>query len=760
MTQQAVDLQIGDMTCASCAARIEKKLNRMPGVQASVNYATEKAHVVLPEGTEVAAAIATVEATGYTATLPRPILEPARPPDTDPAAGGAGEPALDPEVVSLRRRLVISAALTLPVLVLAMVAPLQFDNWQWLSLTLAAPVVVWGAWPFHRAAWTNLRHGAATMDTLISLGVLAAFGWSLYALFFGGAGMPDMRMTFRLLPEPGAGADEIYLEVAAAVTVFILAGRYFEARAKKRSGAALRALMDMGAKDVTVLREGREQRVPVDQLVVGDRFVVRPGEKIATDGQVIEGASAVDASLLTGEPVPIEVGPGDAVTGATVNAGGRLVVQATRIGTDTQLAQMARLVEAAQSGKAPVQRLADRVSAVFVPVVIALAVGTLGFWLGAGAGAEAAFTAAVAVLIIACPCALGLATPTALLVGTGRGAQLGILIKGPEVLESTRRVDTIVLDKTGTITTGRMTLVEVIPGAGTDEVELLRLAGALEHASEHPVAAAIVDGARDRVGDLPAVESFVSTQGLGVHAVVDGHAVAAGRASWLAQEWAQPLDAELDRARRDAESAGRTVIAVGWDGVARGLLVVADTVKPTSAQAIAELRGLGLRPVLLTGDNAAAARAVAAEVGIDPADVIAEVLPADKVRTVADFQHRGAIVAMVGDGVNDAAALAQADLGLAMGTGTDVAIEASDLTLVRGDLRAAVDAIRLSRRTLGTIKGNLFWAFAYNVAALPLAMAGLLNPLIAGAAMAFSSVFVVSNSLRLRRFKAVSGRTA
>ncbi len=759
MTQQAVDLQIGGMTCASCAARIEKKLNRMPGVQASVNYATEKAHVVLPEGTEVAAAIATVEATGYTATLPRPILE-ARPPDTDPAAGGAGEPALDPEVASLRRRLVISAALTLPVLVLAMVAPLQFDNWQWLSLTLAAPVVVWGAWPFHRAAWTNLRHGAATMDTLISLGVLAAFGWSLYAMFFGGAGMPDMRMTFRLLPEPGAGADEIYLEVAAAVTVFILAGRYFEARAKKRSGAALRALMDMGAKDVTVLREGREQRVPVDQLVVGDRFVVRPGEKIATDGQVVEGASAVDASLLTGEPVPIEVGPGDAVTGATVNAGGRLVVRATRIGTDTQLAQMARLVEAAQSGKAPVQRLADRVSAVFVPVVIALAVGTLGFWLGAGAGAEAAFTAAVAVLIIACPCALGLATPTALLVGTGRGAQLGILIKGPEVLESTRRVDTIVLDKTGTITTGRMTLVEVIPGAGTDEVELLRLAGALEQASEHPVAAAVVDGARDRVGDLPPVESFVSTQGLGVHAVVDGHAVAAGRASWLTQEWAQPLDAELDRARRDAQSAGRTVIAVGWDGAARGLLVVADTVKPTSAQAIAELRGLGLRPVLLTGDNAAAARAVATEVGIDPADVIAEVLPADKVRTVADFQHRGAIVAMVGDGVNDAAALAQADLGLAMGTGTDVAIEASDLTLVRGDLRAAVDAIRLSRRTLGTIKGNLFWAFAYNVAALPLAMAGLLNPLIAGAAMAFSSVFVVSNSLRLRRFKAVSGTTA
>ena len=750
MTQQAVDLQIGGMTCASCAARIEKKLNRMPGVQASVNYATEKAHVVLPEGTEVAAAIATVEATGYTATLPAP----------PPRASESTEPGEDPEVASLRRRLIISTALTVPVLVLAMVAPLQFDNWQWLSLTLAAPVVVWGAWPFHRAAWTNLRHGAATMDTLISLGVLAAFGWSLYALFFGDAGMPGMRMTFRLLPEPGAGADEIYLEVAAAVTVFILAGRYFEARAKKQSGAALRALLDMGAKDVAVLRDGREQRIPVSQLAVGDHFVVRPGEKIATDGEVLDGASAVDASLLTGEPVPVEVGPGDPVIGATVNAGGRLVVRATRIGADTQLAQMARLVEAAQSGKAPVQRLADRVSAVFVPIVIALAVGTLGFWLGTGAGAEAAFTAAVAVLIIACPCALGLATPTALLVGTGRGAQLGILIKGPQILESTRRVDTIGLDTTGTVTTGRMKLVEVIPAAGADEAELLRLAGALEDASEHPVAAAVADGARERVDALPPVESFVSTQGLGVHGVVDGRAVAAGRASWLVQEWAVPLDPELDQARRTAESAGRTVIAVGWDGTARGLLIVADTVKPTSAQAVSELRGLGLRPILLTGDNAAAARAIAADVGIDPTDVIAEVLPADKVATVADLQAHGAVVAMVGDGVNDAAALAQADLGIAMGTGTDVAIEASDLTLVRGDLRAAVDAIRLSRRTLRTIKGNLFWAFAYNVAALPLAMAGLLNPLIAGAAMAFSSVFVVSNSLRLRRFRAVAAPAA
>jgi Cu+-exporting ATPase len=759
MTQQAVDLQIGGMTCASCAARIEKKLNRMPGVEASVNYATEKAHVVLQEGTEVAAAIATVEATGYTATLPAPL----RPPVATSGAPGSAEPVEDPEVASLRRRLIVSTALMLPVLVLAMVEPLQFDNWQWLSLALAAPVVVWGAWPFHRAALTNLRHGAATMDTLISVGVLAAFGWSLYALFFGDAGMPGMRMTFRLLPEPGSGANEIYLEVAAAVTVFILAGRYFEARAKKQSGAALRALMDMGAKDVAVLRDGREQRVTVDQLQVGDQFVVRPGEKIATDGEVIDGASAVDASLLTGEPVPIEVGPGDIVTGATVNAGGRLVVRATRIGADTQLAQMARLVEQAQSGKAPVQRLADRVSAVFVPIVIALAVATLGFWLGkssSGTGnTEAAFAAAVAVLIIACPCALGLATPTALLVGTGRGAQLGILIKGPQILESTRRVDTIVLDKTGTVTTGRMKLVGVIPTAGTDDTKLLRLAGALEDASEHPIAAAVADGARERVGVLPAVESFASIQGLGVHGVVDGHAVAAGRVSWLATEWAQPLDPDLDVARRAAESAGRTVIAVGWDGTARGLFIVADTVKPTSAQAISELKGLGLRPILLTGDNTAAARAIAAEVGIDPADVIAEVLPADKVAKIAELQAEGAVVAMVGDGVNDAAALAQADLGIAMGTGTDVAIEASDLTLVRGDLRAAVDAIRLSRRTLGTIKGNLFWAFAYNVAALPLAMAGLLNPLIAGAAMAFSSVFVVSNSLRLRRFRAVSVQT-
>ncbi|GHA68026.1 carbonate dehydratase [Streptomyces tendae] len=736
-----VELLIGGMTCASCAARVEKKLNRMDGVTATVNYATEKARVSYPATTEVADLIATVVKTGYTAEEPAPPPEPSDEPGS--GEGGSGEDGDDPELSALRQRLVVSVLLAAPVVLLAMVPALQFDNWQWLSLTLAAPVVVWGGLPFHRAAWTGLRHGAATMDTLVSLGTLAAFGWSLWALFFGDAGMPGMRHGFDLTVSRTDGASAIYLEAAAGVTAFLLLGRWLEARSKRRAGAALRALMELGAKDVAVLREGREVRIPVSRLAVGDRFVVRPGEKIATDGTVTEGASAVDASLLTGESVPVDVTVGDAVTGATVNAGGRLVVEATRVGADTQLARMAKLVEDAQSGKAEVQRLADRISGVFVPVVLVIAVATFGGWLGATGDTVAAFTAAVAVLIIACPCALGLATPTALLVGTGRGAQLGILIKGPEVLESTRRVDTVVLDKTGTVTTGRMTLHEVHAAEGTDEEELLRLAGAVEHASEHPVARAIAAGAEMGVGTLPGVEDFTNVPGRGVRARVEGREVSVGRLH-------DALPPEVARAADEAERNGRTAVVVGWDGTARGVLAVADAVRETSAEAVAELRRLGLTPVLLTGDNRRVAESVAAAVGID--EVIAEVLPEDKVAVVERLRAEGRTVAMVGDGVNDAAALATADLGLAMGTGTDAAIEAGDLTLVRGDLRVAADAIRLSRRTLATIKGNLVWAFGYNVAALPLAAAGLLNPMIAGAAMAFSSVFVVTNSLRLRAF--------
>jgi Cu+-exporting ATPase len=735
-TRDQVEISIGGMTCASCAARIEKKLNRLDGVTATVNYATEKAKVSYTGGVTPADLIATVEKTGYSATLPRPR------PVAHP------EPARGEEDGALLRRLLVSLTLSVPVVAMAMVPALQFTYWQWLSLTLAAPVVVWGGLPFHRAAWTNLRHGAATMDTLVSIGTLAAFAWSLYALFFGTAGMPGMTHPFELTVARSDGAENIYLEAAAGVTTFILAGRYLEVRSKRRAGAALRALLELGAKEVSVLRGGVEQRVPVAELAMGETFVVRPGEKFAADGTVVEGSSAVDASMLTGESVPVEVGPGATVAGATVNAGGRLVVRATRVGAETQLAQMARLVEEAQNGKAEVQRLADRISGIFVPVVLAIAAATFAGWLIAGGGATAAFTAAVAVLIIACPCALGLATPTALMVGTGRGAQLGILIKGPEVLENTRRVDTIVLDKTGTVTTGQMTLLDVVPDEGADAAEILRIGGALEGASEHPIARAVARAAAE-AGSLAMVGDFRNIEGLGVQGVVDGRSVVVGRPRLLADR-SVPLSSSLEGARTDAERLGRTVVAVAWDGAVRGLLVVADAVKPTSASAVRRLRDLGLRPILLTGDNEAAARAVAAEVGID--EVVAEVLPADKVDVVRLLQGEGRVVAMVGDGVNDAAALAQADLGLAMGTGTDVAIEASDLTLVRGDLQVAADAIRLARRTLRVIKGNLFWAFAYNVAAIPLAAAGLLNPMIAGAAMAFSSVFVVTNSLRLRGF--------
>jgi Cu+-exporting ATPase len=802
-----MELEIGGMTCSSCSARVEKRLNRLPGVTASVNYATGLAYVSLPADVSVEQAVDAVTAIGYSAkerVVPGLVGDlgqgSARLDDVGQDGGGrvgpgqvgvgsdgvagidagrvgveqlgagtaggdsgvaeskavepdADEPD-DPETAALRQRLVVSAVLAAPVLVLSMVEPLQFEYWQWLSLTLAAPVVVWGAWPFHIACWRNARHGAVTMDTLISVGVSAAFLWSLYALFLGGAGMPGMRMPFAWT-SMGQGGGHIYLEVAAVVTVFILLGRYFEARAKRKSGAALRALLGLGAKEVSVRRDGVERRVPIGQLRVGDEFFVRPGEKVATDGRVVEGASAIDMSMLTGESVPQEVAVGDQVVGATQNVGGFFVARAEKVGADTQLAQMARLVEAAQSGKAPVQRLADRVAGVFVPVVIGISLATLAGWLLTGGGAEAAFTAAVAVLIIACPCALGLATPTALLVGTGRGAQLGILIKGPQILESTRRVDTVVLDKTGTVTTGAMALAEIVPANGVGAAELLRLAGALESASEHPIGRAVATAAAAK-SELPPVAGFQNHQGLGVSGVVEGREIHAGRVKWVGQD--AELSEELAEACERAESVGASVVAVAWEGRVVGLLAVSDMVKPTSRQAVAELRALGLEPVLLTGDNARAANAVAREVGID--EVVAEVLPEDKARVVAERQAAGAVVAMVGDGVNDAVALAQADLGIAMGTGTDVAIEASDLTLVRGDLRAAADAVRLSRKTLATIKGNLFWAFAYNVAAIPLAVLGLLNPLVAGAAMSLSSVFVVTNSLRLRRFDASRQKAA
>ncbi len=727
-----VDLDITGMTCASCAARVEKKLNRMPGVIATVNYGTDRAHIALPKGTSIDDAIATIEATGYRARRPRVESDRERAYD-------------EPEVRNLRRRVTISAILTAPVVALAMIPPLQFDYWQWFSLALAAPVVVWGALPFHRAAWTNLRHGAATMDTLVSLGVGAAFVWSLYALFLGGAGDPGMRMAFQVLPSQGAGNSEIYLEVAAAVTTFILLGRYFEIRAKSRSSQALTALLSLGAKDVTVVSDGRERTIAIDELAVGDHFLVRPGEKVATDGRVINGESSVDISLLTGEPMPADVGPGDVVVGAGINTSGRLVVQATRVGVDTHLARIAALVEDAQTKKAPVQRLADRISAIFVPIVIVLALATVVGWSITGADLAFAFTAGVAVLIIACPCALGLATPTALLVGTGRGAQMGIVIRGPEILESTRKIDTIVLDKTGTLTQGRMSVVDVL--IDDNRPDTVTLTAAVESASEHPIGRALAAAA----DEIQLVEAFRSTQGQGVRGVVDGSTVITGRPSWLVHEWSISIPPTAHDWIDDQRERGRTVVATAIDGSFGGAFAIADAVKDSSAHAVSEIKELVGEPILVTGDNTHSAQAVADQLGIG--SVVADVLPESKIAVVRDLQAQGKCVAMVGDGVNDAAALAQADLGIAMGSGSDVAIEASDITLVRSDPRSIVDAIRLSRRTLSTIKGNLFWAFAYNIAAIPLAMAGLLNPMVAGAAMAFSSVFVVGNSLRLRGFQ-------
>ena len=713
--REQTTLALEGMTCASCAARIERVLNKVHGVEATVNFATESASVSYdPALVEPEQLTAAVERIGYHA-------HPREEHKHDALAGHDHD--------ALPTRLVVAIALSVPLVLLAMVSPLQFSGWEWLALVLATPVVFWSGAQFHRAALLNTRHCAATMDTLVSLGTLAAWTWSTVVLV------------------GGLNADS-YFEVSAVITALILLGRFFEARAKRRSGAAIRALLELGAKEARLLRDGVEVDVPIDQLDVGDLFVVRPGEKIATDGVIVEGSSAIDQSMLTGEPVPVEVGPGQDVAGATINTSGRLVVRATHVGADTALAQIARLVEQAQAGKADVQRLADRVSAVFVPIVIAIALATLAGWLLAGSSASAAFTAAVAVLIIACPCAMGLATPTALMVGTGRGAQLGILIKGPEVLEQTRRISTIVLDKTGTITEGQMRLVDQLP-LGTDSSELLRIAGAAESASEHPLAQAVAHAAAAE-NELPPVSEFRSHAGLGIEALVDGKATLVGRPAFLA-DWAVELSENARTWQTRAEARGETVVAVAWDGELRGLIALADTLKPTSVEAIRELRELGLTPVLLTGDNERAARAIATEVGIE--QVRAEVLPSEKAAEVERLQSHGARVAMVGDGVNDAPALAQADLGLAIGTGTDVAIEASDLTLVSGDLRAAADAIRLARRTLATIKGNLFWAFAYNVAAIPLAVAGLLNPIIAAAAMAASSIFVVSNSLRLRRFR-------
>lgn len=741
--EREIDLDLMGMTCASCANRIERKLNKLPGVTAQVNYATERAHVGYGGDVSPADLVDTVKAAGYDAV---PVAEQTREAAADPDEAPS---RAETELASLRERLLVSALLTVPVIALAMVPAWQFTYWQWLSLTLAAPVVVWGAWPFHKAAWINLRHGSTTMDTLVSVGVTAAFGWSVYALFWGTAGVPGLRHGFTFIASRGDGASHIYLEAAAGVTTFLLAGRYFEKRSKLKAGDALRALAEVGAKDVTVLVDGRETTIPIEQLAVGQEFVVRPGEKVATDGVVVDGQSAVDQAIITGESLPVQVAPGDEVIGGTVNADGRLVVRADAVGSDTALAQIAKLVADAQTGKAPVQRLADRVSGFFVPIVIAIAAGVLGFWLGVGGGPVLAFTAAVSVLVIACPCALGLATPTALMVGTGRGAQMGILLKGPEVLESTRRIDTICLDKTGTVTTGVMAVDRVIPAAGVTEAQVLALAAAVEAGSEHPIGRAVVAESDIRKLDVPPATGFTNLAGAGVVAQVDGAAVAVRGPRDVTADLGRPLTEAITV----AQAAGGTPVIVTRDDEPVGVVVVADEVKPSSAAAIAELKKMGLTPVLLTGDNLGAAEHVARQVGIDR--VIADVTPDGKIAAIAELQAEGHVVAMVGDGVNDAAALAGADLGLAMGTGTDVAIEASDLTLVRGDLWSVCDAIALSRKTLRTIKSNLFWAFAYNVAAIPVAAAGLLNPMMAGAAMALSSVFVVANSLRLRAFKPV-----
>jgi len=740
---QTIELDVQGMTCASCAARIEKKLNRLEGVNATVNYATEKATVHAGTSTTTQTLIETIEKTGYHATLP---AESPRDPDL--------------ELRRLRRRLIITAALSVPVIMTAMVPAWQFPWWQWISFALTCVVVTWGAWPFHRATLLNLQHGNATMDTLISLGTFAAFGWSAYALFFGAAGEIGFTHPFELRLVRHAPTANLYLEAAVGITTFLLLGRYLEARAKRRSGAALRALLDLTPSQATLLTSDGEMVVDISQLHVADRFVVRPGERVATDGVIVSGHSALDTSTVTGESVPVEAGPGDAVVGATVNTHGRLVVEATRVGADTQLAQVVRMVAEAQSGKAAVQRLADRVSEVFVPIVIALAVATLGFWLGQGSGVSFAFTSAVAVLIIACPCALGLATPTALLVGTGRGAQLGIVISGPEVLESARHLDTIVLDKTGTITEGRLAVLAVTAGGGSTADEVIMAAGAAESGSEHPIARAITGYARAR-GSLATLSKLHNRPGLGVRAELSesggpvaqpdsDNSVLVGRHEWMEAEGLLVAE-ELRKAYTAEQAQGRTAVLVGWAGEARGVIAVADVLKPTSAEAVRRLRGLGLRPVLLTGDHEAAARIVAAEVGVD--EVIANVLPQQKVAEVMRLQKDGHQVAMVGDGVNDAAALAQSDLGIALGTGTDAAMHASDLTLISGDLRVAADAVRLSRATLRTIHGNLWWAFGYNVVALPLAAIGFLNPMIAAAAMALSSLFVVTNSLRLLRFR-------